>query len=146
LTRTEDPAGGSKQLVRTGGQADYAVALTSGEGRTSHYGVERLPGGERVLHATAADGTESETLIGSGGQRLTTTADGMIRSLERTGDPRFGLVAPLPDAVVSTPGGRTLSMTTTRTTLLDDEADPLSLLAQTSLPMTVRQSGSHSLL
>ncbi|MDX2171276.1 MAG: RHS repeat-associated core domain-containing protein [Deltaproteobacteria bacterium] len=134
LLTDSDPAGGSKTLARTGPSGNYAVTLTTGEGRTSQYAVERLPSGEKVRRTTAADGTTSETVLGTGGQRSSIAADGTVRSLAREGDQRFGMVAPVPaEATISTPGGRLLATTSERTVLLDDPNNPLSLLAQTDI-------------
>ena len=45
ITHYLDPSGGSKTLALTQTSADaYSVSVTTGEGRTTTYGVELLPG------------------------------------------------------------------------------------------------------
>jgi YD repeat-containing protein len=58
--------------------------------------------------------------------------DGISQAVSVTGDPRFGLQAPIPTTLnVSTPGGQTGTLTNTRTAALSDPSNPLSLSSQT---------------
>jgi RHS repeat-associated protein len=94
--------------------------------------VEFLATGEQKRTNTLPDGTQQETLIGTDGSQATTLPDGMQQDVVQGPDPRFGMQTPLPSALtVATPGGKTGSLTSTRTASLSDPSNPLSLTSQT---------------
>ncbi|WP_337288533.1 RHS repeat-associated core domain-containing protein [Candidatus Methylomirabilis sp.] len=117
LTRTEDPS------IRT-----YSVAVTSALGRTSTFQVQQLSTGDERRVNTDPAGLQTTRLIKTDGSELTTDSDGMTSTRTDTGDPRWGMMAPVPKSLtVATPGGLTLTSTSARTATLSDPANPLSL-------------------
>src|SRR5262249_25561004 len=94
LVRDQDPAGAVIALARTDVPTGYAVAVTSGEGRTSIYTVEELPTGDRRRTTTEASGLRTVTLIGTDGSRTVTAPDGTVTTWQQGPDPRFGMQAP----------------------------------------------------
>jgi len=131
LIKDEDPAGGSKTLVRTEGSNGYAVALTTALGLTTTYQVEWLPGGYRRL-IVEPSGVQTEIVQQPDGRRVTILPDGTVFTLLEGPDPRFGMQAPVPkSAIISTPGGLTSKVMMTRTVTLADYPNPFSLTSQT---------------
>ena len=105
LTDT-DPVGGGWILNRTDNTDDsYTVSMTSGEGRVSSFTVASQTDGSRIQINTARDGTESTIVFGTDATEITTGADGTQIVLEEGPDPRFGMLAPIPEEIrITTPG------------------------------------------
>jgi RHS repeat-associated protein len=132
LIKDEDPAGGSKTLVRTEGPNGYAVAVTTALGRTTTYQVEWLPGGGQRRLIVPPSGAQTEIVQGTDGRTVTLLPDGTVVNLLEGPDPRFGMQAPVPSSViVSTPGGLTSTITMNRAVTLASYPDPFSLTSQT---------------
>ena len=90
------------------------MALTSAEGRTTTYRVER-PSGEIRRRRTDPTGAQAELLIGTDGRRTLTYPDGTVATLELGQDPRWGMLAPVATTqTVTTPGGRAPSRRSAR--------------------------------
>jgi RHS repeat-associated protein len=86
----------------------------------------------QVLVGGMPDGTHQVTLIGTDGKHTITQPDGIGQTVSVTGDPRFGLQAPIPTTLnVNTPGGKAGTLTNSRTATLSDPTNPLSLTSQT---------------
>ncbi len=143
LVYDEDPSGGSWTISRTGSGTSYTVSMTSGEGRTTTYYVEKVisgvnTGGEwRVT--TEPTGLSTGTLFMSDATRSVYTPDGTETVVYEDRDPRFGMQAPvLSGLAVKTPGGLESLVTTDRVVSLSDPDDPLSLV---SLSDTVTVNG-----
>ncbi|MBL0122657.1 MAG: hypothetical protein IPP88_07950 [Betaproteobacteria bacterium] len=140
LTRDDNPAGGSTTLVRTVQSNGYTVTTTSALGRSHAYQVEQLTTGAARRTVTAASGTKTITLINTDGSEQTTYADGSSRTVIKGPDPRWGMLAPVAKSVVlTTPGGRTRTVTTVRTATLSDPNDLFSL---TNLTDTLTDNGA----
>ena len=115
------------------------MALTSAEGRTTTYRVERLSSGEIRRRRTDPTGAQAELLIGTDGRRTLTYPDGTVATLELGPDPRWGMLAPVATTqTVTTPGGRSGTLTAERTVQLADPDDIFSLITQTD---TVTSNG-----
>jgi RHS repeat-associated protein len=128
LERTEDPAGGWKELSRTQDPTGFTVTKTTALGWITTYQVENLPAGGQRSHKEYPDGTWTEVLIGTGGTSTVTSSNGMVVATRHGPDPRFGMLSPVLEYFsVTTPGGLTSTITQTRTADLADPADPLSL-------------------
>ncbi|MDE2179981.1 MAG: tandem-95 repeat protein [candidate division NC10 bacterium] len=133
LLKDQDPAAGFLALTRTEGPStnSYSVALTSALGRTSTFQVQQLSTGDERRVNTDPAGLQRTVLIKTDGTEQTTTPDGTISTRIETGDPRWGMMAPVPKSLtVATPGGLSLYSTSTRTATLSNPANPLSLTAQ----------------
>ena len=138
LIGTKDAAGGGWTLARNEFPDGYEASMTSAEGRTTRFHVERLPIGDRLRTNTHPDDTVEITRIGMGGQRTITAPDGTVTELVQGPDPRFGMASPVPERVtVTTLGGRVSQTITARAAVL---AEPGDLLSHTELTETVTRN------
>jgi RHS repeat-associated protein len=139
LVRDEDAAGGFKTLTRTGSGEAFHVSLITALGRSTTYAVERVSmGGTRRVN-TDPRGLQSLTEIGTNGSRRSTAPDGTVTTLREGPDPRFGMQAPLTQALsVTTPSGLTATMTEARTVTL---TNPLDLLSVSKATATLTVNG-----
>jgi RHS repeat-associated protein len=134
LILKEDGSGGVQTLDRTNLDYGYEVIRTTALGRATTYSVEPLTTGEKHLINIFPGGEQSEALIGTDGSETTTTPDGTITTLTKGPDPRFGMQAPIIEAMeVSTPGGLNLSMNFERSTTLTDGDNLFSLQTMTDV-------------
>jgi RHS repeat-associated protein len=130
LTRESRPDGGGWTLSRTETENGFGGMMTSAEGRISRFDVERLSGTELLRTSTAPDGTAATRLITTtetGITEVVNAADGTVRTLRKVADPRVGMNAPfVAESTVTTPGGISLSITSTRDANLSYRNDPFS--------------------
>ena len=139
LIRDEDPAGGSTSLARTEQANGYTVVTTSALGRIRSYQVEQLPIGTIRRTVTQPDGVKTVTVTNTDGSEQTTSADGSVTTIQYGPDPRWGMLAPVAESVTSeNAGGLTRKVTTTRTTML---SDPTNLLSLANLTDTITDNG-----
>lgn len=140
LTRA-DPAGpGWMDLARVEMPDGYVVGTTSALGATGQFPVERRPNGDEVRRNTASTGLVVETVRSVAGIHTTTGPDGSVSARTFGPDPRFGLQAPVEaNDRFTTPGGKTLTLATSRAATLSDPQNPLSLAA---LSETVSVNGA----
>ena len=131
LLKDQNAANGFTELTRTENQDKYTVTTTTAEGRQYQYQVGFLPGSNQNRINKFPDGTQNELLIGSDGSYNTTFADGTVRTNLETGDPRFGMQAPITKTLTTTTGGLTSTLTRQRAVILDDPSDKMSLTSQT---------------
>jgi RHS repeat-associated protein len=128
LTRDADPAGGEQTLSRVDLAEGWVASRETGLGRTTTYRVDRLATGAQVFTNTAADGSVSTWTTAQDGAQEAVTPDGTRVTTAFTGDPRFGMAAPVAGTTtVRTPSGLTLTATTTRTVTLSDPTNVLSV-------------------
>jgi YD repeat-containing protein len=112
LTGIDDAVGGSKTLTRTDTANGYTVSLRSAVGRTTTYGIERLPTGETRRTVNDPSGARAEIVIGAGGTLRITDRDGTVSRVVPGPDPRWGMQAPIVSSlIVTTPGGITRTVT-----------------------------------
>jgi RHS repeat-associated protein len=138
LDRDDDPAGGFKQLTRTGSPEDYTVALTTAEGRETTYHVEAVATGGTRRTNTFPSGAQSEVEAGTDGIRMTLLPSGLATATTEGPDPRFGLLAAtLAERQTSTPGGLVQTLAETRTAV----TAPGNLLDLTSASRTLTVNG-----
>ncbi|WP_437319781.1 DNRLRE domain-containing protein [Sorangium sp. So ce385] len=128
LIRDDDPADGFQTLSRTDTSSGYSVTLTTAEGRTRTHAIEKLAaGGEQRTH-TGWNGLSTVVQIDPSGAGSVTTPDGMVASMELTGDPRFGLQSPaLSKETYTTPLGKQMQITRARSVLPPNDLDITSL-------------------
>ncbi len=142
LIQTRNAADGGWTLARTEPGNGYEASLTSAEGRTTTYRVERLPIGDRLRTNTHPDGTVVQTRIAANGERTVTHADGSVITLREGPDPRFGMLSPVPERLTITqPGGLVAEIITQRSATL---ADPNNLLSHAQLSESVTLNGRTS--
>jgi RHS repeat-associated protein len=139
LIKDEDPAGGSTSLNRTTQPSGYTVTISSSLGRTHTYQIEQLTTGALRRTTTEPSGTKTVELTNTDGTEQATYATGSVVTVQYGADPRWGMLAPFAASwVVTTPGGRTRTVTTARTATLTDPANPFSL---TRLTNTITDNG-----
>ncbi|NJD69712.1 MAG: PKD domain-containing protein [candidate division NC10 bacterium] len=145
LLKDQDPAGGFLTLTRTETTNMYSVAVTSALGRTSAFQIAQLSTGDERRVNTDPAGLQRMVLIKTDGTEQTTNPDGTISTRIDTGDPRWGMMAPMPKSLtIVTPGGLTLTSTSTRTATLSNPDNSLSLTAQDdTLVLNGRTSTTH---
>lgn len=140
LTRDEDPAGGFQTLARTelvvplppGATSSYEVTHQTALGQQTRYQVNQLTSGAEQMKNFLPDGTVTISTIGTNGGSTRVDAAGNQTTLQLSGDPRWGLQAPFAKSVlVTTPGGLSSTVLSSRIVALSDPANPLSLTTQT---------------
>ncbi|MDT8385448.1 MAG: RHS repeat-associated core domain-containing protein [Gammaproteobacteria bacterium] len=138
LEQDENPIGGGWLLNRTDLANGYAVDMTSGEGRTSTFQVERLLDGTRRHTNIASHGSVKITDF-KNSVMTTTLPDGAVSVVTEGPDPRFGMQSPIPKkTTVTTPSGLNRSVAMDRQAVLSDSAD---LLSHASLTETTTVNG-----
>jgi RHS repeat-associated protein len=121
-------AGGSQTLAYTPLSTGWSVDRTTKLGHTTNYKIETTSL-NRTRTITRADGTiAAETYTPDGGTLLL-LPDGTQYRTTMSGDPRFGLLAPIVSTTIQTPGGLVRTEVVTRTAALSNSADFLSLTA-----------------
>lgn len=137
LARHSDPAGGFISLARTDTATGFSVSEKTAMGVTTGYNV--------VLSNTATSTTEqytdtwpnglqaTETDTQLGGQISESTAqpDGSSTSDMLTGDPRWGIQAPVEASSTIRLGNLTMNATSARAATLGTAGNPFSLTTQT---------------
>ncbi|WP_434046546.1 MULTISPECIES: DNRLRE domain-containing protein [Sorangium] len=142
LIRDEDPAGGYKQLTRTETPNGHRVTITTAMGLTRGYEVATLPDGSKQRIRTGSDGFSTVEQISTSGAKTITAPDGTVTSVEVQGDPRFGMQSPIVSKEVTTsPLGRTKQVTRSRSVVL---SDPTNALSVTSLTDVISSNGRAS--
>jgi RHS repeat-associated protein len=142
LVKDEDPVGGSVSLVRTEQTNGYVVTTTSALGRTRIYQVQQRSDGSLARTLTSPNGLKTSVVTRTDGSETTTDAGGTVSSVTYRPDPRWGMLSPIANTVVTTPSGLARVTTITNAATLANPADPLSL---TSFQDTLTVNGSVSL-
>lgn len=116
LVRLTDASGESMEFARTRTDTGYNLTVQTGEGREVTYQVERQRTGGPSVAVVTSDGTASTVLEAENGAIEWMAPDGTSQSVTEAPTPRFGVQAPAPDQTsLTTPRGRRLSLTSTRT-------------------------------
>ncbi|NCA72738.1 MAG: hypothetical protein EOM91_22310, partial [Sphingobacteriia bacterium] len=132
LDENTDAAGAAQTLARTPLTDGHLVDRASPLARTTRYSVLDLPIGDRERRVRAPDGTETLSLIRTDGTTAITAPDGTQSSMATAPDPRFGMQSPIMAEQQTTAAGLTRIARTTRTAVLADPDDPLSLQSETT--------------
>ncbi|WP_207217850.1 MULTISPECIES: DNRLRE domain-containing protein [Sorangium] len=134
LIRDDDPADGFQTLSRTDTSSGYSVTLTTAEGRTRTHAIEKLAaGGEQRTH-TGWNGLSTVVSMDPNGSITITKPDGTAVSTELTGDPRFGVQAPIiGKETYTTPLGRQMQITRARSVLPPNDLDITALTETTTV-------------
>ncbi len=132
LDRDEDPEGGFLALARTDTSSGYYVTATSALGRTTKNEIQYLSTGEERRIGTSPSGARSQSTTAVDGKWTATRPDGTVTEVTEGPDPRWGLEAPVSArTTVRTPLGLVSTTTTSRSAVLSDPDDPLSLISWT---------------
>ena len=132
LTRDTAPDGFSLTFSRTESGSDFTVLKTSAMGRATRYQVRSLPDGTEQRTNTFPNGLQAMVRYNPDGTTNATLPDGRSFITMPAPDPRFGMLAPITaSASTTTPAGKTLATTRTRTVTLSDPNDPLSAASLT---------------
>jgi RHS repeat-associated protein len=134
LTRDQRPDG-AITLDRTETPNGFTVTMTTATGQMVNYETERLATGGIRRATVDPRGGRTEVVIGTEGTQTGTYPDGAQITLVTGTDSRFGPQVPtLRSLTVTTPTGRTTSVTSQRTITLANPSDPFSLrtLTQTT--------------
>ncbi len=100
-----------KFVSKTDLENGWETTLTSAEGMTQTYRVERLPDGRTQMTNIFENGLSNVAVNKTDGTSSVTFPDGTVTTKKLGPDPRFGMEAPLIDKLtVSTPGGLTSTM------------------------------------
>jgi RHS repeat-associated protein len=130
LIKDQNPAGGFTDLVRTDLTDGFQVATTTAMGRTTIYKVQNLGSGNQLRTNTDSAGLVTTESIQTDGTRITTFPDGTVMTAVMGPDPRFGMLVPLQTQLtVTTLTGPTSTQTATRSAMLSDPTNPMSLVS-----------------
>jgi RHS repeat-associated protein len=129
LTRDDNPEGGSWDLVKTDlGDQKYQVSMTSAEGRTKTYVLDKPSEDIQAFIKIEADGSQYSNQRGLDGSFTETFADGTLTTTQFGPDPVHGMQRPVEmSRITSTPSGITRETTTDRDVLRTDDGDPFSV-------------------
>ncbi|MDZ7644677.1 MAG: PKD domain-containing protein [Woeseiaceae bacterium] len=108
-----------------------SVTKTLPDGRTARYRWELNDSGNLLLTNEIPGNGVTVTEVFSDLRRETAYPTGTVVSSQSRPDPRFGMQAPLLWETLETPSGRRLQTRRSRTVLLEDTRDVLSLRSQT---------------
>ena len=122
-------AGGSQSLEKSALADGHEVRRTTILGRSITHRVENLGTGDQRRTGIGSDGIQTVTVTVNGTNSISTTtlADGTVRTLTQSGDPRFQMLAPIPASQTLSTGGKTSTVTMARSVTLADPANPLNL-------------------
>ncbi|NHA15432.1 PKD domain-containing protein [Thioalkalivibrio sp. XN279] len=128
LVRATGANGGESSLTRAVTPDETAVSLTTPEGRTTTFGVERLADGSTRRHTIDPSGGVTEQLTLPDGSSRITRPDGTILETRLGTDLRFGMQSPLLESlVIRTPSGLENVLTEFDTAVFGERNNPLSL-------------------
>jgi YD repeat-containing protein len=118
-----------KSLTRTQLDHGYMVDVMTKMQRETKYSVEYLPNeGERRVISCCGGGLQTELIGSPNGTSTIHFPDGTTAVQTLGPDPRWGMQAPLiTQLLVTTPGGRTTTITAEHKAVLADPENPLSL-------------------
>ena len=132
LIRDEGPNGFQVTLERQALSRGWQVKSISAEGVETTYRSVTLTDGTSKRTVIEGRGATTESVTAPDGAVTVTSSDGTRTELQTKADPRWGLAVPLLSSMkTTTPGGKTLAVSASRTVSLADPNDPLTLTAQT---------------
>jgi RHS repeat-associated protein len=132
LVLDADPAGGAQDLSRSESSNGWNVTRHVSDAGTTTYVTEQGANNTQTRRVTASDGTETISLNHGDGSTSITEPNGTQTSMTLAPDPRFGLAAPVPSSTaIRTPSGLTMAVGKSRTVVLSNPENPLSVVSQT---------------
>ena len=132
LIRDEGPNGFQVTLERQALSRGWEVKTTSAEGVENVYRSVTLADGTSKRTVIEGTGATTESVTAPDGSVTITSSDGTQTELQTKADPRWGLAVPILSSMkTTTPGGKTVTVSASRTVSLTDPNDPLTLSSQT---------------
>lgn len=132
LKTATDRAGTTTTLTRFGFDEDYRVVLQTPLEAATQFHVNNLATNEQTRTKTTAAGFATTRTHQTDGRNHLLLPSGTIVETLRSGDPRFGMAAPLvTEYIVTSPEGRVFALNRTRAVTLSEPLDPLSLTTMT---------------
>jgi len=143
LAQDQDGVGGVMTLSESEAPGSRTVSLATTLGRTSTFTTEILSSGKtRYTNVDASGGVTTADAGATDETETVTYPDGRTVTIQRRGDPRFGFSAQdLSTMVYSTPGGRTMNVSSARSATF---TDPSNLGTLVSLNATFTRNGNAS--
>ena len=142
LLHDADAVGGTQDFARTTTADQATVTRTTALQRITTYATQNLPGDVQKRAITEPDGTESqsqETI--DAGTTHATAPDGSASDTVIGPDPRFGMQAPISKSLSTTlPSSLKLNASKVRTAVLNNPSDPLSLVSLTDVSTVAGRS------
>ncbi len=133
LIRDENPAGGVKTLSRIDTPTGRTITLTTALNRTTTYQVERLPGNAKRLTTIAPSGERTDRVFAKDGSITVSHADGTLDVYTQSGDPRWGIQAPVYSVTRRLPSGLTFVSNAVRNIEHIDKSDQFSIKTLTNV-------------
>lgn len=128
LISDQGPTGEIKTLTRSQVQGLITVTVTTGLNRSTIYAGEVLSTGDRLRTVIAPDGSTSTLWVGQNGVRVLNDPNGTRTTLTLGPDPRWGMRVPIAaSTVITMPNGLRRETLRTRTVILTDKRNPLTL-------------------
>jgi RHS repeat-associated protein len=128
LISDQGPSGEIKTLTRSQIQGLVVVTVTTGLKRSTIYATEVLSTGDRLRTVTTPDGSKTSLWVGQNGVRVLQEPNGTRTTLTLGPDPRWGMRVPIAASeIITMPGGLRRETLTTRTVILTDAQNPMSL-------------------
>ncbi|HEX2058445.1 MAG TPA: RHS repeat-associated core domain-containing protein [Actinomycetota bacterium] len=132
LVRDDGPDGRSTTLTRQRVPNGFSVTTTTAEGRATTYTLTNEPDGSEKRTVTDPAGGVSTTIARRDGSVVSIDPDGTRTEIRIAPDPRWGMTSPIAaSTTTSLPSGKTLTIETSKSIVLGDDANPLSLTRQT---------------
>jgi YD repeat-containing protein len=131
--RQDSSAGlGTKTLARTVNDDTVNATLTSSLARTWRFFTERRKDKSIRSTTTSPAGLVTQMITGANGKSVRTAPDGTVITAVESGDPRFGMRAPISrELTFAQPSGLTSRLTTSRAVTLAVHDDPFSTVTET---------------
>jgi RHS repeat-associated protein len=146
LLADTDATGATQSLLRTEEPNGFMVSHASPLGRATTYEVANFPGNIVQRTVTPPDGTQIQSAESiDAGMVHSTYSDGEISDVTLGPDPRFGMESPVvTNFSLLFPSSLRFVSSSTRSVVLTNTADPLSLVTVTSTATTGGNSITNS--
>ena len=136
LQLDQDAAGGYWDISRTNlassATPGFEVTMKSAMNRMTKYRVEDLATGDQRRTTSSPDGTKTVSVTAPNKQTTVLYPDQTTVAVTRSADPRFGMGAPLLSTKTTLPSGKAMTSDVTRSVVLTNPAEPLSLVTETT--------------
>jgi RHS repeat-associated protein len=121
------PSEGSIGLTRSETAGQTVISMSTAEGRTTTYTLNNQSAGGQTRQTRFADNTQTQITVDRDGLHSVLRADGTINSERAAPDPRFPLQSSYTASAQTATGGRTRTSTLSRSVVLANPKDPLSI-------------------
>src|SRR5205807_8560040 len=118
VIRDDGPDGNFFTLTKSGTGQNYAMTRTTAEGRSHVYKVALASDTAATREHDSPDGTFTNYIFAAATTRVT-SSDGTSQTVADSPDPRFGMAAPFLGSGTFSGGGKTTTLSLTRTVTPD---------------------------